>query len=220
MNEENLKQLEQRFVFEAQKPSLIFDRFEGVIDAHPVIIFENHNGDLYYVKARGSHDHHGNLRTKHRTEIVIESYEVGLPYKQSYIDLGQIYRISIKDFCKYYDQNVDFYKNLKLLPQDLYEIYNNLRRFLHNIPPYISLSEIYFNPKENRLASKVLYCHKDLLEQELTHNTQYRARKSYILDILENRNNDQNVLTEIENLYLAIKSLKKELIQRLLQQNE
>ncbi|WAM09959.1 hypothetical protein ONA24_01350 [Mycoplasmopsis cynos] len=78
--------------------SIIFDRFEQKISAHPIIIFTDYLDNYYYIKARSKYNDNGKIKKPFDGEITIKEYEKGLPSKDSYVDLTQIFKLKKKLF--------------------------------------------------------------------------------------------------------------------------
>ncbi|ATO31059.1 hypothetical protein CO229_03060 [Mycoplasmopsis bovirhinis] len=57
--------------------SIIFDRFVNEIDFHPIIIFGDDLGNLYYLKTRGVYDRDGFFRNPINNEILIKKHKKG-----------------------------------------------------------------------------------------------------------------------------------------------
>ncbi|CCP24351.1 Mbov_0400 family ICE element protein [Mycoplasmopsis cynos] len=190
--------------------SIIFDRFEQKISAHPIIIFTDYLDNYYYIKARSKYNDNGKIKKPFDGEITIKEYEKGLPSKDSYVDLTQIFQIEKETFYKYFKGNKIFLSTEHLKLTDIKKIYDNLARNLKQEPPYITFSYVYENEK-GKLNSYVAYSEKNLLINEGKRKHHQNA-DSFINAVLEKRSKDKRTLSKIENVYLSLKDYYDEII--------
>ncbi|TQC54366.1 Mbov_0400 family ICE element protein [Mycoplasmopsis cynos] len=116
--------------------TIIFDRFEKEKKYHPVIVFSDYFDNLYYVKSRSVYDQKGRLKKPINDEILITKRKKGLPSKDSYVDLTQIFKISKDDFEKVFNKNdVIYLDSDDLNHEDITKIYNGLYENLSQEPP-------------------------------------------------------------------------------------
>ncbi|MCU9932901.1 hypothetical protein NWQ33_03190 [Mycoplasmopsis cynos] len=79
-------------------------------------------------------------------EITIKEYEKGLPSKDSYVDLTQIFQIEKETFYKYFKGNKIFLSTEHLKLTDIKKIYDNLARNLKQ-EPHILLFHMFMKMK-------------------------------------------------------------------------
>ncbi|WP_338582781.1 Mbov_0400 family ICE element protein [Mycoplasmopsis cynos] len=192
------------------KKSIIFDRFETQIDFHPVIVFSDYFGNLYYLKARSVYDQYGNFKQPINNEILITKHKKGLPSKDSYVDLTQIFKISEEDFEKIFDDESAIYLHSSQLSHtDITRIYNGLSENLSQEPPKVSISFV-FEDDDKKFKSYLIYSDENLLNDELrrlSKNSNNNLRyEEFINDVIQNRNTDKDFLNEVENIKLSINS--------------
>ncbi|WP_322941347.1 Mbov_0400 family ICE element protein [Mycoplasmopsis cynos] len=184
--------------------SIIFDRFEQEIKYHPVIIFSDDYGNLYYIKSRSAKDDLGKYKEKINNEILITKYEKGLPSKDSYVDLTQIFKISEEDFYKVFNrENVIFLNSVHLKHEDVIKIYNGLYENLSQEPPKVSMSFVY-EDNNGRFKSYLMFSDPQLLINDLNKKNlppeKYQKYKEYISDVIKYRNADNDFLIEIRDV--------------------
>lgn len=141
--------------------SIIFDRFEKEIKYHPVIVFSDYFDNLYYVKSRSVYDQKGRLKKPINDEILITKRKKGLPSKDSYVDLTQIFKISKDDFEKVFNKNDLIYLDSDdLSHEDITKIYNGLYENLSQEPPKVSVS-LVFEDEDKVFKSYMIYSEKN-----------------------------------------------------------
>lgn len=189
--------------------SIIFDRFEKEIKYHPVIVFSDYFDNLYYVKSRSVYDQKGRLKKPINDEILITKRKKGLPSKDSYVDLTQIFKISKDDFEKVFNKNdVIYLDSDDLSHEDITKIYNGLYENLSQEPPKVSVS-LVFEDEDKVFKSYMIYSEKKLLDYDFQKMTlspsESKKYKEFIDDVIQNRNTDEDFKDDVENIKNAVR---------------
>lgn len=189
--------------------SIIFDRFEKEIKYHPVIVFSDYFDNLYYVKSRSVYDQKGRLKKPINDEILITKRKKGLPSKDSYVDLTQIFKISKDDFEKVFNKNdVIYLDSDDLSHEDITKIYNGLYENLSQEPPKVSVS-LVFEDEDKVFKSYMIYSEKKLLDYDFQKMTlspsESKKYKEFIDDVIQNRNTDEDFKDEVKNIKNAVR---------------
>ncbi|WAM03696.1 hypothetical protein ONA22_01455 [Mycoplasmopsis cynos] len=61
--------------------SIIFDRFEQKISAHPIIIFTDYLDNYYYIKARSKYNDNGKIKKPFDERLLLKNTKKGYQVK-------------------------------------------------------------------------------------------------------------------------------------------
>ncbi|WP_410174493.1 Mbov_0400 family ICE element protein [Mycoplasmopsis cynos] len=133
----------------------------------------------------------------------------GLPSKDSYVDLTQIFKISKDDFEKVFNKNdVIYLDSNDLNHEDITKIYNGLYENLSQEPPSVSVS-LVFEDEDKVFKSYMIYSEKKLLDYDFQKMTlspmESKKYKEFIDDVIQNRNTDEDFKDEVQNIKNAVR---------------
>ncbi|MBN3534668.1 Mbov_0400 family ICE element protein [Mycoplasma procyoni] len=187
--------------------NILFNEFEMKIGNHPIILFTDWFGDLYYLKTRSVYDGQGFKKDKTEFEIEIPVSAMKketLLVKDFYLDTARIYKIKEQEFDLIYNN-----ERIPLVSHLDWEygktVFKEVLKNFEKQPPKISIIEVFLNDELGKFNSFTIYSHEEILKQEENKlKTQDKWNEEIVIKkatILENSKTPyaQNFLEDVKN---------------------
>ncbi|MBN3534669.1 Mbov_0400 family ICE element protein [Mycoplasma procyoni] len=196
-----------------QEKNIIFNEFEMKISNHPIIIFTDWYGDLYYLKTRSAYDIFGIKKEKGKFEIEIPvsaiTQETSIT-KDFYLDTARIYKIKEEEFDLVYNNKKN--ATLCILNKEYGDLaFEKVIENFNQQPPIISFIEVIFNEDKNAFDSFTIYSQEDVLKEEIRYLNK-NAPENYekiTIDILQ-KSQMPEITESLKELKLLIESEHKD----------
>ena len=147
---------------------IVSDPFENMIDAFPIILFENNNY-VYYLAGQNAYLPSQMRRWKNWDEILVNKNDLSKEdflYKDIYINLFQIYITKKTNLTKYTNNQLNFVLTKNDFKKELWDklIYIPIKKLINTQKPQILLFEI-FKKQDQKYHSALLFANKNVLKK-------------------------------------------------------